>query len=56
MFPFFYMHSNVRHRENRKSVVGKKISFLTAVTGYCVSENLKQYITVYESIFVNPKI
>ena len=56
MFQCFYMHLNVGHREKRKSVLGKKINFLTAVTGYRVSENLKQYITVYESIFVNPKI
>jgi len=50
------MHSIVGHREKRKSVLEKKNRFLTSVTGYRDSENLKQYITVFESIFLNPEI
>ena len=50
------MNSNVGHRGKRKSVLGKKTGFVTAVTGYRVSEDLKQYISVYEGKFGNPKM
>jgi len=56
MFPCFYMHPNVGHRGKRKSLVGKKTRFLTAFTGYRISEDLKKYISVYEGLFGNPKM
>jgi hypothetical protein len=49
-------HLNIGHRENRKSVLGKKTSFLTAVAGYRVNEDLKQDISVHAGIFRNPKM
>ena len=57
MFLCFYMHSNVGHRGKRKSLVGKKINYLTAVTGYWIAtckftarNNIYQYTKAYMEI------
>ena len=38
-----------------KAYWGRKLVLLKAIAGYRISEDLKQYITVFVSIFVNPK-